>query len=229
MPRPRVHDLDRVLDAAERLAVAPGPESLTIRGLSAASGVPNGAIYHAFGSLAEVRGRMWLRAAREFLTLQSELIDAALGESSAGTTRSRQEAAVNAVVAAADTPAEFARRRPDGARLLMTVRRERLLGPELSTELADALLGLDQRLVADVLCRLASALWARRDGPSVEVMTTCVVDLPTAILRRTLAQPDIDGAVRISDDLRARLDAAVRAVLAREPPPSRSPGGGSTA
>ncbi|MBB5070964.1 helix-turn-helix domain-containing protein [Saccharopolyspora gloriosae] len=212
MPRPRVHDLDQVLDVAERLAVEVGPERLTARLLSAETGVPNGAIYHAFGSLAALRGRMWLRAATDFLDLQTTLIDQALGDAPGF------EAAANAVVAAADAPARFAEQRPAAARMLLTVRREQLLGPDLPGELADALLGLDRRLVAEVLCRLASALWSRRDGRSVEVVTTCVVDLPTALLRRDLIQVGADGAPRISDDVRARLDAAVRAILALDPP-----------
>lgn len=213
--RPRVHDLDQVLDVAERLVVDVGPERLTVRRLSEESGVPNGAIYHAFGSVAVLRGRMWLRAALEFLDLQTELIDEALGAAPA------PGSAVNAVVAAADAPAVFAERRPVAARMLMTVRREQLLGPELPEELADSLLGLDRRLVSEVLCRLASALWGRRDGPSVEVITTCVVDLPTALLRRALSPVTADGTVQITADVRARLAVAVRAILDREPPRRR--------
>ncbi|MFB9569171.1 helix-turn-helix domain-containing protein [Saccharopolyspora hordei] len=208
MPRPRVHDLDRVLDVAERLVADVGPEGLTVRRLSAESGVPNGAIYHAFGSLAALRGRLWLRAATDFLALQSELVDEALGRAGA----------VDAVVAAADAPAVFAEGRPAAARMLMTVRREQLLGPDLPEELADALLGLDRKLVSEVLCRLASALWGRRDGPSVEVITTCVVDLPTALPRRHLGRLTADGAAQVPADARARLAAAVRAVLDLEPP-----------
>lgn len=216
MPRPRVHDIDEVLDTAERLVAEQGAERLTVRKLSAESGVPNGAIYHAFGSLAVLRGRMWLRAATEFLDLQSELIDEALGT----TTGTPSDAALDAMVAAADAVAVYAERRPAAARMLLTVRREQLLGPDLPGELADALLGLDRRLVADVLCRLAQAMWGRRDGPSVEVITTCVVDLPTALLKREITRSSPD-AVHISAHARARLATAVRAVAGHEPPPRR--------
>lgn len=201
-----------MLDVAEHLVVEAGPERLTVRKLSAASGVPNGAIYHAFGSLAALRGRMWLRAAVEFLELQTARIDEALGAARA------PGDAVNAVVVAADAPAALAERRPAAARMLMTVRREQLLGPELPEELADSLLGLDRRLVSEVLCRLATAMWGQRDGPSVEVITICVVDLPTALLRRALSQLTADGAVQVPADVRERLAAAVRAVLDLEPP-----------
>lgn len=216
VPRPRVHDLDRLLDIAEQLVVDGGPERLTVRRLAAATGVSNGAIYHAFSSLAALQGRMWLRAATEFLGLQTELIDQTLGEAP----ETDFDTAVNAVVAAADAPARFAHRHPAAARMLLTVRREQLLGPELPTDLADALLDLDRQLVSSVLCRLAFSLWGRRDGPSVEVITTCVVDLPTALFRRALAELAADHTAQINADTRARLEVAVRAVLAL-PPPSR--------
>ena len=155
---------------------------------------------------------MWLRAATDFLALQTELIDqASIADSGSG-------AAVDAVVAAADAPARFADRRPAAAKMLMTVRREQLLGPELPTEVADALLDLDRQLVSSVLCRLSTSMWGRRDGPGVEVITTCVVDLPTALFRRALAELDPDGPGRISPDVRQRLETAVRAVLALPPP-----------
>lgn len=178
--------------------------------------MPNGAIYHAFGSLAAVRGRMWLRAADDFLTLQTDLIDAEMGVAA---TPGFDDAA-RATIAAADAPAAFAERRPAAARMLMTVRREQLFGPDLPEELADALLRLDRRLVSEVLARLASALWGRRDAPSVEVVTTCVVDLPTALLHRAFSQAAVDIPVQITADVRGRLAVAVRAIIDREPPKS---------
>ncbi|MFJ8815862.1 helix-turn-helix domain-containing protein [Amycolatopsis thermoflava] len=189
MPRPRVHDLDRLLDTAERLVAEDG--AVSVRSLASAAGVSNGAIYHAFGSIAALLGRVWLRAATDFLDLQAELADAAAS-------------AEDAVVAAADAPAVFAERRPHAARMLLTVDKDQLLGPGLPTELADALFALDKRVVA-LLVRLSWAMWDRRDAAAVEVMTTCVVDLPTAFFRRGLDT----GA-----DNRDRLAAAVRAVLA---------------
>ncbi|WP_435582568.1 helix-turn-helix domain-containing protein [Amycolatopsis thermoflava] len=189
MPRPRVHDLDRLLDTAERLVAEDG--AVSVRSLASAAGVSNGAIYHAFGSIAALLGRVWLRAATDFLDLQAELADAAAS-------------AEDAVVAAADAPAVFAERRPHAARMLLTVDKDQLLGPGLPTELADALFALDKRVVA-LLIRLSWAMWDRRDAAAVEVMTTCVVDLPTAFFRRGLDT----GA-----DNRDRLAAAVRAVLA---------------
>ncbi len=199
MPRPRVHDLERLLDTAERLVVDLGPRGVTVRSLAAAAGVPNGTIYHAFGSLGALLARVWLRAASDFLDLQTELAGQA-GD------------AVEAAVAAAAAPAAFAGRRPEAARLLLTVKKEQLLGPQVPDDLAADLLALDKRLVA-LLIELAWRLWGRRDAPAIEVLTTCVVDLPTALFRRalTVGEP-------ISEDSRARLATAVRAVLLLPPP-----------
>lgn len=189
-----------------------GPERFTVRALAAASGVSNGAIYHAFGSLPVLLGRLWLRAAGDFLDLQVELADAVQGGD--------REAAVEAVVAAASTPAVFADRRPAAARMLVAVRRDQLLGPEVPQELAEALFALDKRLIA-LLTRLSRALWGRADGASVEVVTLCLVDLPTAVFRRALTEPTTDGRPVIEADTRARLETAVRAVLTLPPPPPR--------
>jgi AcrR family transcriptional regulator len=207
VPRRRVHDLDHVLDTAERLAVELGAGGVTVRALAAAADVPNGTIYHAFGSLPALLARAWLRAAEAFLALQDQLIEQAI-----------PAGAHEAVVAAATAPAVFAGQRPAAARMLFTVRREQLLGPDLPDADAEALHGLDARLV-QVLIRLAELLWDRRDRHAVEVVRTCVVDLPTAFFRRALTDPSADGAVVINADRRRRLAAAVRAVLDLPPTP----------
>ncbi|HEX2314377.1 MAG TPA: helix-turn-helix domain-containing protein [Thermomonospora sp.] len=211
MPRPRVHDPDRVLDVAEELVASGGPERCTVRALAAASGMSNGAIYHAFGSVPALLARVWLRAAGDFLDLQAALADAARDPG-------------DAVVAVADAPAVFAGRRPHAARMLMTVPRDRLLGPAVPGEPAEAMLALDRRLL-DLLTRLARALWGRADAAAVEVVTLCVVDLPTAVFRRALTEPAVDGRPVITDDARRRLAVAVRAVLELPPPPRRAPSG----
>ncbi|MEU7855499.1 helix-turn-helix domain-containing protein [Nonomuraea sp. NPDC049141] len=213
MARPRTHDLDQLLDVAERLVADGGPERFTVRALAEASGVSNGAIYHAFGSLPVLLGRLWMRAAGEFLDLQVELVDAVQGGD--------RETAIAAVVAAAGAPAVFADRRPAAVRMLMAVRRDQLLGPQVPDELAEEMFALDQRLVA-LLVRLARGLWGRADGASVEVITLCVVDLPTAVFRRALTEPSADGRPVIGSDSRERLEAAVRGALTLPPPPPRN-------
>ncbi|BBZ70179.1 TetR/AcrR family transcriptional regulator [Mycobacterium paraseoulense] len=200
MPRPRVHDQDQILDAVERLAVRSGPAAVTIRAVGDAIGVSNGALYHTFGSRAGLVGRAWLRAGHRFLSAQGELIDAA-----------PEGDGVAAVVAAAEAPAVFAAGYPESSQLLLTVRREQLLGPETPADIATQLRELD-RLLVETMIRLARRLWDRRDAAAVDVITMCVVDLPTAILLRRN---------RIDDpDARQRLRAAVHAVLdAGAPPP----------
>ncbi|MFI9411196.1 TetR family transcriptional regulator [Nocardia gamkensis] len=200
MPRPRTHDPDTVLDAAESLAVVSGPAAVTTRAVAAATGISNGAIYHTFGSRAELLGRTWLRAARRFLDLQTALVTAALD---------RHDDDVEAVVAAAEAPAVFAERHPDSSRLLLAVRREELLG-EVPDSVAADLAATDAVLV-ELLVRLSRRLWQRGDRHAVDVMTLCLVDLPTAVLLRRdrLADPHA----------REYLRSAVRAVLAVGPPP----------
>ncbi|UXA05068.1 TetR/AcrR family transcriptional regulator [Mycobacterium sp. SMC-2] len=193
MPRPRVHDQDRILDAVERLAVQSGPASVTIRAVSDATGVSNGALYHTFGSRAGLVGRAWLRAGHRFLGAQGDLIDSA-----------PEGDGIAAVVAAAEAPAVFAATHPESSQLLLTVRREELLGPDTPPDVATQLRDLD-RLLVEAMIRLARRLWDRKDAAAVDVITACIVDLPTAILLRHN---------RIDDpDARARLRAAVKAVL----------------
>ncbi|HET9876692.1 MAG TPA: helix-turn-helix domain-containing protein [Mycobacterium sp.] len=200
MPRPRVHDPDQVLDAVESLAARSGPAAVTIRAISAAVGVSNGAVYHTFGSRAGLVGGAWLRAGRRFLELQDELVARALSAPGRG--------AAPAVVAAADAPVAFAERYPDSSKLLLTIRRDELLGGDLPADIADQLRNLDAALVG-LLIRLAIAMWDRKDAGAVDTITTCIVDLPTAIVlsRDRLANPAA----------RAQLHAAVLAVLAVGP------------
>ncbi|MEU6559929.1 helix-turn-helix domain-containing protein [Nocardia nova] len=202
MPRPRIHDLDTVLDRAEALAVTDGTAAVTIRAVATASGMSNGAIYHSFGSRAELVARMWIRAAERFLAVQRELVDAAPG---VGT-----EAAVSAVVAAAEAPAVFAERHPDSARLVTLLRHDELLATGLPDPVAERVRAQHRALIA-LLCGLAERLWGRHDAHAVDIVTACVVDLPTALLLRR---------DRVTDpDILIRLRAAVRAAVTAAPPP----------
>lgn len=208
MPRPRTHDLDHLMDVAEDLAVTSGPGAVTVRALSTLTTVSNGAIYHAFGSRAGLLGRVWLRAATQFLAVQRNAVDAALtgGQGVGGP-------AVEAVVAAADAPAAFLLESPARGRFLLNVSRRQLLGSDdLPDDLAEDLRALDTAL-ARLFIELSQAMWRRADRDAVSVVKDCVVELPTALLLRGRREPD--RAVR------DRLAAAVRAVLALplpEPP-----------
>ncbi|WP_406815378.1 TetR/AcrR family transcriptional regulator [Mycobacterium sp. M23085] len=195
MPRPRMHDPDVVLDAVEDLVARSGPTAVTIRAISSAVGVSNGAVYHTFTSRGGLMGRAWLRAAKRFLAVQTSLVDEAMA--GAGP--------IDAVVAAADAAVVFTEQYPGSSSLVLRVRREEVLAEDVPGDVADELRRLDKLLVA-LMVRLAVAVWDRKDAAAVDAITSCVVDLPTALLLRR----DRIGSAAA----RAQLHAAVRAVLA---------------
>ncbi len=203
MPRPRTHDPDVVLDAVEDLVVQSGPTAVTIRAISAAVGMSNGAVYHTFTSRAGLTGQAWLRAGKRFVAVQTSLVDQAMAGGGPG-------GAIEAVVAAADAAVVFTEQYPGSSGLVLRVRREEVLADDVPDDVADELRRLDKLLVA-LMVRLAIAVWDRKDAAAVDVITSCVVDLPTALLLRR----DRLG----SATARAQLHAAVRAVLAVGPPP----------
>lgn len=204
MARPRVHDPDSVLDAVEELAVQSGPAAVSIRAISAAAGVSNGAVYHSFSSRGGLMAHAWLRAGRRFLSVQRALVEEAFDA---------QQAAADAVVAAADAPVIFAGRYPNSAKLVLTVRRAEVLADDVSDDVAAELRDLDTQLV-DLMVQLVTRLWDRKDAAAVDVITSCIVDLPTALL---LTRNAVENRTR-----RAQLRAAVRAVLALGPPTPRA-------
>ncbi|MFL0277447.1 TetR/AcrR family transcriptional regulator [Mycobacterium sp. SMC-19] len=201
MPRPRVYDPEQVLDAVESLAARSGPTAVTIRAIGEATGASNGAVYHGFGSRAGLVAAAWLRATRRFLAVQGELVNAVSDP-------------LEAVVAAADAPVVFAQRHPDACKLLFAIRRDELPDDDLSPELAKQLRGADAELVG-LLIRLADGLWERRDAAAVDTITTCVVDLPTALV---LSRNRLGSTIA-----RSHLHAAVRAVLSVGPPSRKDP------
>jgi AcrR family transcriptional regulator len=198
MPRPQVHDRDVMLDAAETLAVRGGPKAVTVRAVSELSGISNGAIYHAFGSMGGLVGRAWVRAARRFLTLQRDVVDAELRS---------PDGAIRAVVAAADTPAVFSEQYPSSAQLVIRTRREDLIG-DASPDIQAELRALDDEL-RDLLIRLSIAVFDRRDGAAVAIIEDCVVGLPSGLMLRRPMPP--------TPDARQRLAAAVEAILSVDP------------
>ncbi|OMB96598.1 TetR family transcriptional regulator [Mycobacterium colombiense] len=205
MPRPRVHDRDVVLDAVEDLVARSGPAAVTIRAIGATVGMSNGAVYHTFTSRGGLMGQAWLRAGQRFLAVQTSLADQAM--TSGGP--------IDAVVAAADAAVVFTERYPGSSTLVLRVRREEVLADDVPGDVADELRRLDKHLVA-FMVRLALAAWDRKDAAAVDAITSCVVDLPTALLLRR----DRLG----SATARAQLHAAVRAVLTVGPPPRQRHG-----
>jgi AcrR family transcriptional regulator len=185
-----VYDRDAMLDAAEELAVEGGVKAVTIRAVSERAGISNGAIYHAFGSRGGLVGRAWVRAARRFLALQKQAVDA-------------EDEPVRAVIAASDAPAVFSEQYPTSTRLVFGTHREELIG-DAPAEVQAELRALDID-VRDLLIRLSIAVWDRKDAASVAVIEDCVVGLPTGLMLRRPMPP--------SSDTRRRLAAAVEAIL----------------
>jgi AcrR family transcriptional regulator len=202
VPRPRVYEPDEILDAVESLALASGPAAVTIRAISSAVGVSNGALYHTFESRSGLMARAWIRACRRFLALQNALVDEALAD---GDSR-------EAVVAAADAPVVFAERHPDSSAVLWAVSRDELLESDLPDDVAAELHDL-HRLLIGLMIRLAETLWDRKDARAVDTITTCIVDLPTSIV---LSRNRLHNQTA-----REHLRASVRAVLDVGPPPLR--------
>ncbi|PXX09193.1 TetR/AcrR family transcriptional regulator [Mycolicibacterium moriokaense] len=190
MPRPQVYDRDATLDAAEELAVEGGVKAVTIRAVSERAGISNGAIYHAFGSRGGLVGRAWARAARRFLALQRQAVDA-------------EDDPVRAVVVAADTPAVFSEQYPMSAQLWLRIPREELIG-EAPAEVQTELRAIDTDF-RDLLIRLSIAMWDRKDAASVAVIEDCVVGLPTGLMLRRPMPP--------TANTRRRLAVAVEAIL----------------
>ncbi|HEY6647881.1 MAG TPA: TetR/AcrR family transcriptional regulator [Mycobacterium sp.] len=190
MPRPQVYDRDAMLDAAEELAVEGGVKAVTIRAVSERAGISNGAIYHAFGSRGGLVGRAWVRAARRFLALQRQSVDA-------------EAEPVRAVIAAADAPAVFSEQYPSSAGLILGISREELIG-DAPADVQAELRALDRDL-RDLLIRLSIAVFDRKDATSVAAIEDCVVGLPTGLMLRRPMPP--------TADTRRRLAAAVEPIL----------------
>lgn len=207
VPRPRLHDIDELLDVAEELVSGRDPAGLTLRALAQRGGVPIGSIYHAFGSKEDLLARLWLRAAGRLGAAQQEALDAG----------DRGDDPVAAVVAVALAPVTFGRRYPASAEVFFTRRREQLFATVSSPTVLDDLTATQQRFVAR-LRALARSMWGRDDRVAVDAVTACVVDVPGGVLGRHLREGRYPDPV-----LEARIVAAVRAILdvPLDPPPPR--------
>lgn len=80
------------------------------------------------------------------------------------------------MVAAADAPAVFAEQYPNSSTLLLVVRREELLEPDLPEEIGSEIKALEARLIS-LMIRLALRVWERKDAgpstPSPRASSTC--------------------------------------------------------
>lgn len=207
MARPRTFSIDDLLDVAETIVTSGDAAGLTLRALSAASGASNGSIYHLFRSKEELLARAWLRSSERLGTVAQEAIVAAEIASGSG---------VETVVAVAEAPVEFANRYPASAQLFFAQRSAQVFSADLAPEIREAIDEDRARFIAK-LRLLAKKMWDRTDGVAVAAITACVVDIPGSLVQRSLtAGREVDSATV------ARIDAAVRAVLALPLAPPRN-------
>lgn len=205
-----MHDVDDLLDVAERIVTDGDPAGLTLRSLGARAGVSNGTIYHVFRSKEELLARLWLRAT----TRLGAIMDEAVGSLDSKTTSS-----ADAVVAVALATVTLVRQYPGSARLFFGQRPDQLFSSDLSDDVLTEIRA-KQAQFAGILTRLADTMWDRTDGIAVDVIAVCTVDIPGGMLRRPL----MEGR-RVGTGIEQRIDASVRAVLSLPLPAPRRRGG----
>lgn len=200
MARPQLVDVDALLEHARALWVEEGQAAVTIRALSARSGVSNGAIYHHFSSRTHVLAQIWTREASAFRTFQRERIEEAR---ETGT-------AQDAVIAAALAPGGYADVRGAAARVLLGTRPDALDADGVPDELVKEV-RRHRDGAATLIVDLAEEVWGRSSKDAKRLMSNCVVDIPTRIFM---------AADKPNDKLaRHAIEHAVRGIVAAGPPP----------
>ncbi|MCX6394900.1 MAG: helix-turn-helix domain containing protein [Propionibacteriales bacterium] len=199
MGRPQQLDVDDLLDHARALWVADGMAAVTIRALSARSGVSNGSIYHHFDSRNHLLAEVWAKEAAAFRTYQREQIRLAR---ESGTP-------ADAVVAAALVTGGYADVDASAVRVLLASRPDVLNDDALPAPVKKQL--REHRADAAALIGdLAEEVWGVRTPDALTLMRNCVVDIPARIFM---------AAGRPNDPLaRYAIEHAVRGVLAAGPP-----------
>lgn len=203
MLSPRLQEHDYVLDSTEDLVAQDGIEAVTIRALTKATGVSNGAIYRTFESRGGLLGRVWIRAERRFLDQLTSLVEEAKAQPGSEP--------LDAVYAAAETSLLYPDLYPGSSACLMTVRRDDVVSQPMPADIAEHLRALERELAA-VMAQLAEGLWGRSDQSAVNLIATCIIDLP-----KWIGQRGERYSLPIARDY---LRAAVRSVLEVGPPPA---------
>jgi AcrR family transcriptional regulator len=194
MPRPELHDLDSILDAARAVVLDNGRGAATVAAIAEASGAPIGSIYHRFGSVDDLLAEMWIRAVRRS---QARFTAAA-----------EQADPIEAAVGAALSVYDFCVDHPADARLLVSLRLEDLAGSHINPTQRAELERLNEPVEA-VVKELARRIYGRASRRSLDRVIMAVFDLSYGAVRRPLATGE-----KLSRDRREAVEAAVRAVLA---------------
>ncbi len=205
MLNPGLPDLDLIIDSAERIVARDGVHAMTIRTLTEATGASIGSIYRVFGSRGGLLGRLWIRAERRFMALLTSLIDEAHNRPGGDP--------FEVVFAAAEASLLYPQQYPRSAALLMSVRRDEALSHRMPRDVVEQLQALDGEL-SEVMSRLAIRLWGRDDPQAVDLIATCIIDLPKWTVLR--------GKRYRGNQSREYVRAAVRGVLEVGPQPVAS-------
>jgi AcrR family transcriptional regulator len=198
MAPPRKHDSDRILDAARAIVLRDGPRAASVAAIARDSGAPVGTLYHRFGSRDGVLAASWLRALAGF---QQRALAAA-----------SQPEPLEAAVQMACAQVDFARARPDDARLLLTLRRDDLLDGAPHESFRTQLDAINAPL-EDAIAELAERLGGGAGARAMDRIVRAVVDLPNAAVRRHMR----DGG-ELPDWLEQDVAAATRELLGPPPP-----------
>lgn len=194
MGRPSKFDTDQVLDAALRVLERDGMRALTMTRVCTELGAPSGSLYHRFASRDMLLVELWLHCAERFQHGFREVLE--------GCPDAR-----DAAHAGARYVIERARRHRAEALVLMTYRREDLIGGPWPTAVRARAreLAADQR---DMSARFAERLWPDRE-PDIERMNFALLGIPVAAATAELR----DTAGRERDSL-AWVATALDALLA---------------
>lgn len=190
MARPRLHDTDRLLDAAVQVILNGGVGAATVEAVSAATGAPSGTIYNRFGSREGMVRAAWIRAARRSQSLFLEAIAAA-------------ETPRQAALAAGLSILTFSQRHLADAQLLVNVRRRDLLNPDSEEGIEDM-----TRPIVAAIRELARELTGRASVGAVQTVTLATVDIPHGAVRHYLK-----AGKRPPKTLTRATTAAIAAVL----------------
>jgi AcrR family transcriptional regulator len=198
VPRPELHPIDSILDAARGVVLDQGLGAATVAAIAQSSGAPIGSIYHRFGSVNALLAEMWIRAVRRS---QADFAKAA-----------EHPDPVEAAVEAGLSVYDFCVAHPADGRLLLSYRPEDLGGVRLFDPGQRAELNRLNEPVAAVVKELARRLYGRASRSSVDRVLMVAFDLPHGAVRRPLANGE-----KLPPQRRETLEGALRAVLAGAP------------
>ncbi len=186
------HSHDEIFDGARHVVVRRGIRNTTLEAIAEQCQAPIGSIYHRFDSVDELLARLWLRAAR-----RSQAI--VLSE--------RTEEPVEWVVGGGLAIYDHCLRDPEDAVLLASFRPQDFSTARLEEDLRKELEGVNAPVDA-ALAETANQIFGSRAKASVDLLLLALAGLPYSFARR--------AGKRGRRDLRARLEACIRALL-RDP------------